>query len=204
MPKKPTGKTGPIQFNKRGLKFHKIKFPETKEEIELFIAERYLKFINSVKPIVKEIRKNPENDFDFTFVGQSGKERYVELMEIVPEGGYIGAGNSYNNLEMAEYIFKKIKEGKSDRYSSDKEVELLIYPTDFKFHLSDVCLHLLGYFISQSGTKFNSIFYFSLLDESEGHAHLLFPREEDYTQVNPEDFKDGFTILPDPEKARHI
>jgi len=196
MPKKPTGKIGFLRISSQGIRFIKTNFPSKKEEIEKLIVERFVDKINSgPKKLIDKFEQNQENDFDFTLY-QGSTKKYLELMEIVPsEGGYFISSKFYKDLEIAQYIVSKIKKNKSDRY--DGNVDLLIYPTDYKFYLSELSLQILGYLIKKSNLKFGGIFYFALIDDKEGNLVLLYPR--DYGEVEINKYKDNITFNLDPE-----
>lgn len=201
MTMKPTGTIGPIKVDNKGINFQKIGFPKAKAEVELFIVERFFRSINSRKKVIDKVEQNSENDFDFT-VYVKKQVSFLELMEIkYLDGGYdIGTG-SYKDLEMARFILGKIQ-NKSDRYTSTARVDLLIYPTDYKFQMSNTCIGLLGYLLSKSNLKFKGIFYFNLLDEDSGYANLIYPRE--YEEIDVETFKENTTYNLDPTKWKFI
>ena len=123
-PRKPTGKIGAIavRLTERRVTFEPVKFPETKEEIEQFFAERFYRATEDSglldSKLISVPEKNVTDDFDFTLHTEHGK-KYLELMEVAPlehlRGSYEKAPNFYNEYDFGKYIFEKIL-GKSKRY----------------------------------------------------------------------------------------
>jgi len=193
--KKPTGITGSIKITAKETSFKKVDFPNTKEEIESSIMERFVENTNKQNTFFKftSFNQNKQNDFDFSIETTIGKND-IDLMEvaILEKGGYALASNKHNDLELSKSIFKKIL-GKSAKYGG-KELPLflLLYPTDFKFNLSELTIQHLKYLLNKKPHCFKMIFYFSLLDEQEGYARLLFPSE--INEFDEEKFKNNITI----------
>ncbi len=178
--KKPTGTTGSIRITSKDTSFNKIIFPNAKEDIELFIMERFVENINKQGVFFKftSFSQNSQDDFDFSVETTNGKSD-IDLMEIATLGksSHELASNQYNDLEFSRNILKKILE-KSTKYKSNKSsLFLLLYSTNFKFNLSELVIQHLQYLLNRDTHCFKMIFYFSLLDGKEGYTRLLFPSE---------------------------
>src|SRR5262245_29532381 len=86
---KPTGTTGRIEFGPDGPIRKWVTFPETKDEIELFIAEGFCANAPGYRPHLKrygqftELRRQRENSIDFHVTTEAG-DRWLELCEFAP------------------------------------------------------------------------------------------------------------------------
>src|SRR6266568_4709913 len=119
--RKPTGKTGAISLGPRSAKYLPTTFPETKEEIELFVARQFAAFRSPRHLFAFEIlgspTQNPTDDFDFTLSTSAGP-KYLELLEVHlasigevwPTGQF-----AYEPYRAAELIFQHMNK-KSERY----------------------------------------------------------------------------------------
>jgi len=82
-PRKPTGTTGPLHVSAEEAEFLQLEFPSTKEEIEEFIVEAFVRNSDSMPLRISEWKQNHQNDFDFSVVTTEGP-KFLELMEIAP------------------------------------------------------------------------------------------------------------------------
>lgn len=125
-----------------------INFPKTKEKIEQFVMDRFIRSWREGLPIdfIKNYYKNNENDFDFTIETLNGKKIYIDLMEIaiLQKGGYDKAQSNHNVGEYVDFVVKNIMK-KSNKYYANSDIFLLLYLTDDKFNLSNSILHCLSY-----------------------------------------------------------
>lgn len=182
MNKKPTGKTGFIRIGPTGVNYHQTIFPETKEDIEKFIIERFVNNLNQQNTFfqIKQFQKKIENDFDFVLDTSLGK-RDMDLMEIAPKDflnkGYSEIPNHYLDTDLGKKVWDKIEE-KSNHYGNKKQkLFLLIYSTDFRLNLSELCIQYLKYLSNKNEHCFEMIFYFSLLTSEEGFGRLIYPTD---------------------------
>ena len=85
--------------------------PTEKSGIEAQILDLTLKAAEFMKidlyGLVKPPMQNDENNFDFTLNTASGPE-YLDLVEIVLEGGYDGASTSIAVGNMADQMFEQV------------------------------------------------------------------------------------------------
>jgi len=182
MNKKPTGVTGFIRIGPTGANYHQTIFPETKEDIEKFIAEKFVLNLNKQNSFlqIKNFIKNKENDFDFLMETNIGKKD-LDLMEIAPKdlmkNGYSNIPNNYYDIDFGKKVWAKVME-KNEHYGiKKKNLFLLIYPTDFRFNLSELCIQYIKYLANKEKHCFEMIFYFSMLDNDEGVGRLISPSE---------------------------
>jgi hypothetical protein len=217
---KRTGIAGPYRAQSDGQghaegSFLQIKFPEVKADVEGFIAERFISSMNSgpgrrkSMPFFHTLRRNEENDFDFS-VMQGGRPAYLELTEIVSpekmrsERGYPNDGK-YNPVEFAKDIHDNIMK-KSNHYGRMQvRVFLFAYSTHWSFSLSDSTLVCLRAMLHKSRPGFEAIFGFSLHDEREGDVRWLFPVQ---AHLRPREalwrLRDSLAIAVDPREFRVV
>lgn len=193
--KKPTGTTGSIRISPNNIFFKRIILPDAKEDIENFVMERFVEDTNKRNAPFKFIsyNQNKQDDFDFCVETTIGKSN-LDLMEValLHKGGHESAGNKYHDLEFGKNIFNKISK-KSKKYGNKKQpIILLLYPTDFKFNFSELAMQYLQYLLNKEDHCFIMVFYFSLLDNQEGYAQLLFPSE--INDFDEERYKNNITI----------
>lgn len=154
MNKKPTGTTGFIRIGPTGADYHQTIFPEAKENIEKFITVRFISNLNKQKSFlqIKNFIKNEENNFDFSLETSIGKKD-LDLMEIAPKdlmkNGYSNIPNYYHDIEFGKKVWEKIMEKNEHYGNQQKNLFLLIYPTDFRFNLSELCIQYLKYLANQ-------------------------------------------------------
>jgi hypothetical protein len=185
MNKKPTGKTGFIRIGPNGATYYQTEFPQTKEEIEKFIAEKFVSNLNEQKSFlqIKNFIKNKENDFDFLLDTSIGKKD-LDLMEIAPKdlmkNGYSNIPNHYSDIDFGKKVWEKVMEKNKHYGTKKKNLFLLIYPTDFRLNLSELCIQYIKFLANKEKHCFEMIFYFSMLDSNEGAGRLIFPSEINY------------------------
>jgi hypothetical protein len=70
MPRKPTGRIGPITIRNLNanplIEWSQIKFPEKKEDIEQLIVDLWAAEMRKLGCVIKSIKMNSQDDFDFT------------------------------------------------------------------------------------------------------------------------------------------
>lgn len=197
MNRKPTGKLGFIRAGVSGATYNQIVFPESKDDIEKFIADRFVFNSNNKNSFLKvtECVKNIENDYDFSLKTTIGN-KYMDLMEIAPKelmkNGYKDISTHYDDLELGKKIWEKVND-KSKHYGKNtKDLFLLIYPTDFRFNLSELVVQYLKFLSNKNNHCFEMIFYFSLLDSNEGIPRLIYP--SDIKNFDEEKYKNNTTF----------
>lgn len=190
-PQKPTGVIGYTILSESGADFQQIDFPKTKEEIEKFIAESFVRDNNAL-PLqtlqITECTQNPQNDFDFMIETSEG-QKFLELMEIAPlkKKSYDKAPSDYNPYDFANDIWEKIKD---KRYGDSSDICLLLYITNWTFKPDTIVIELLKYFSMHKSHSFQYIFYYALWEATLGTPYLIHPTPQDYLQnFNPESYR---------------
>ena len=209
--RKPTGVTGPVRihgtFPDVQMEFQKVDFPLEKAEIETFVVESFL-LATKGKTVLKlpfvNLRRNSLDDYDFTDIGAT-RLTHLELMEMAPMestgGGYYGAPSSYNSYDFARAICDKLL-AKSSRYSVPAETRLvlLMYTTDWHFHLSETAVTFLQYLVGQVPHVFSEVYAYSPRSQTDGHPYLIHPVPRSFFRgFDPEKHRDSETYNANPE-----
>jgi hypothetical protein len=146
-PKKPTGMIQRAIFKPSSLTVQKITFPDTKEGIELLIANSYSNCANTAGVSVDIVKQNDTSDLDFN-ANFEGKEVYLELTEIalLGRGGYKSASTSYEILPFAVKVAEQIRK-KAEKYMgvTKTPIILLLYSTDWRFSVVSQALEYLQF-----------------------------------------------------------
>lgn len=214
MAKKPTGDIGPIRVSPtEGLEWHKIDFPAAKEDVEKYIAQRFVEEANKNRPErfrFTNLTQNPEQDLDFT-VYVAGQSMYLELLEIAPleRGGYDTATTGHNSYDMAKWILKKIR-NKGRRQVPESKRSLLLYTTHWSFHFSDTTVALLQYWLLEKHFGYMEINIYLPMDTEMGIIKPLVPiSAKHFVDFDPENYRDkqvfnldpaGFKLVTAPSK----
>lgn len=202
-PQKPTGITGALHVSAEGVEFLQLEFPKTKEEIETFIVEAFVRNSGLMPLQISEWKQNHQNDFDFS-IGTTEGPKFLELMEIAPlenlRGSYDKAPSSYKPYDFAAYILAKIN-GKSERYrgATSSNICLLMYVTDWAFTLNKTVIALLQYWAAHQSHSFQYIFCYSPIDTESGVANLIYPTPQDFWKsFNPDAYRENIVhnLLP--------
>jgi hypothetical protein len=206
-PRKPTGEIGPISFGPTSaeVSFSPIPFPSTKAEIERFIASPFVGNALHKKRFlfdtVYSLHQNPTDDFDFTLVTDRGT-KYLELIELHLRevGDELTSGQFvYKPYDVAELAYEKVM-AKSRRYrgATPNGIILLTYVTHWQFCLSNPVFWLLAFKMKQAPPIFEQVFHFSWQDSKTFEFFLLHPTERDFTDFNPEVYRDNRTTIFNP------
>jgi hypothetical protein len=135
--RKPTGNTGPIRLGPDGTIVREwVEFPETKEELELFIATGFCVAGSGYRPHFKRygefsnLQRQRENSVDFNVTTGVGN-RWLELCEFAPlkqfGGSYDKVSAHWDANRMIELVLSLIE--KKARKGYGENVILLIYKT---------------------------------------------------------------------------
>jgi len=206
--RKPRGQIGPITVGEEG-SFEAVDFPDSKDEIEAFILRTALrvggKESTALFRLVGEPVQNPEDDFDFTLITESGPQP-LDLAEIAPlgSGGYKSARGSYHVGERADKIWELLAQ-KAMKYSrpEGEGPHILLYSTDWRFRVSDGVLDLVAYYCHRRGLCFHSVSYFAQSDETDGQFSTLFPRSpESFRDFNEAARRARQVMIGDPTSAK--
>jgi hypothetical protein len=135
--------------------------PTEKSGIEARILDLTLKAAEFMKidlyNLVSPPVQNDENNFDFTLDTASGTE-YLDLVEIVLEGGYDGASTSIAVGDMADQMFEQIKK-KARKYGTRRRsnIHLLLYSTHWKFLPNESLISLLSLYCVRKHHGFKTV-----------------------------------------------
>ncbi len=197
-PRKPTGTTGSLRLESgKEPAFQQVAFPETKADIELFVAKSFIANLSNWGFNVISFSPNVENDLDFKLETDTGII-YLELMEIAPleltKGSYNKASNEYLIYDFVVAIRDKIV-AKSQKYRSTKQprIILLTYITHWTFNLGIQAYCLLQYMLCHSDLCFEQIFLHKPSSPT-GITEHLYPSPKKYWE------EQGF----DPEAYRNL
>ena len=211
-PTKPTGTTGSLRIavGPQGAsgEFQKLQFPRTKEDIEQFLVNGFLKAATERKllpPAVITASQNEQDNFDFDLkIGQRRKS--LELMEVAPlenvAGSYEASPATYGQYDFAKDIFDKVLK-KSERYrtSTGEGLMLLLYVTDWRFVLSETVVKLLRFWSAHQSHSFEGIYWYSPTAPDYGVAELIYPTaKKDWKTFDPEAYRDKVVINLGPAK----
>jgi hypothetical protein len=205
-PRKPTGQDGVVSLGVSEATYLARTLPERKEEIELLVARTFAAYRSPHRrifafDIVGEPVQNPTDDFDFTLTTSVGS-KYLELMEVFLSDIGVTLPTeqfAYEPYPFAEWLYANIKK-KSDRYrgATQQGIVLLTYSTHWQFALSNTAIWLLAHKLHHERLIFESVYHVGLADVQSPEVTLLFPTNVDFSNFDPERFRDNRDILIDP------
>jgi hypothetical protein len=180
--RKPTGATGPISLGPNGLVRKWVEFPETKEEIELFIAKGFCKAVTGSRPHIKryghflDLKQQPENSIDFSVKTGVG-DRWIELCEFAPleefGGSYNAVSHNWDVRQLLDLVLalirKKVKKGYGEN------TILLIYKTHNTLFIPPPILRAARSELKSMKPNFESIYYISPHSEEEMSVWEIWP-----------------------------
>ncbi|MBU1700015.1 MAG: hypothetical protein KJ970_03410 [Candidatus Eisenbacteria bacterium] len=215
--RKPRGTSGHVKIelgqDQVSSTHHPLIYPDTKEELEFFIANAFLKQAKQAGMLDwsgKELVQNPTDDFDFC-IGSDNEADYLELMEIAPiepYQSYDEIPNEYRPYDFAQFILKRVL-GKSRKYlgSTSRKLVLLTYNTDQKLTLVPPTSTMLQKWLATEKHCFCQIYYYKPIEPNKGLLETLYPAaNEQFEYFRPEDYREmifwgsgvnSFTQQPD-------
>ena len=187
MPKKPSGEIGITKISGNGLttcaQLLPVQLPETKEELELYFAERFLTQFNHEARVEKVsiVSQNDTSDLDFVISGSSAN--FLELAEISPYGKpfvtEVSDGYWVKVYDFSKWIWEEIISKKSDKYGKlSNDVILLLYGTNWKHYVCQEVLHSLIWTLRNKGCRFHSVFLLQSAGSSQDLLYKLFPSDQ--------------------------
>lgn len=193
MPRKPTGRMGPVSFGPEGIKRHFIELPEAKDEIELLIAKAFCEPKNvGMKPQIDryecfhDLEQQSENDLDFKVETARGA-KWLELTEFAPlkhfGGKYENAPSSWDAATAKQFAIDLIHQKAGKGYGEG--VILLIYKTDSKFLLPPSILRSMQLDLAQEKLPFEAIYYVSMMDQESAMAWEILPGDPNLRADDP-------------------
>lgn len=180
--RKPTGATGPISLGPNGPVRKWVEFPETKEEIELFIAKGFCKAASGSRPHIKrykqftDLKQQPENSIDFSVKTGVG-DRWLELCEFAPlnefGGSYDAVSHNWDARQLLDLVLALIKKKAKKGYG--KNTILLIYKTHSTLFVPPPILRAARGELKNLAPNFESIYYISPHSEEEMSVWEIWP-----------------------------
>ncbi|HUK10765.1 MAG TPA: hypothetical protein VLX09_23035 [Stellaceae bacterium] len=203
MPKKPTGRVGPIQVTitegRADLRWENVKFPTEKKDIEQLVVNQFMAAMSRTGAQIKA-SQNSEDDLDFTLILPGGKIK-LELRE-----AFYGTGaNSppYDSRDMriksfsyAEQIVAAVRD--KSHYGTAMPIHLLLYITHWRFLPSETTIRLAQYLLQQARPMFENVFFLSPIDPGQADLRVLYPSNNPLQGKKPEEFRDQWYLNLDP------
>lgn len=162
--------------------FEQIQLPSSKEEVEQFVAERFVRTYNETHPIGegKEIRSfKQQGTENLDFVIESSAARYLELTEFKPFGQRFEEDLMKRGRRridhVSDYIHEKLIGSKQIKYGQvAEETFLLIYSTQVQLALIPYEEALTSYCYFK-GCRFAAVFLVDLVDQETVFVRAVHP-----------------------------
>jgi hypothetical protein len=209
MPQKPTGTIGPIiiQAGPSGVSggHQKIKFPTDKGAIEQLIVEIWAAETRRAGGAILSIKRNEENDFDFTVELPRGTVS-LDLVELFYRDAngrpYDGENIEIDITRFAVQIRDTVMK-KSRHYgrATDRPIHLLVYITHWRFWPMEVVIRLAQHLLLETPPIIENVFLLAPFDANTGTCRVLFPSRDPLEGKASSDFKDQVYWVPNPTKA---
>ena len=207
--RKPTGDIGPVgvRVGQEAVKFgwDRIRFTSAKDEIELFVVQKFIdaglkagfSFIN--------VEQNKENHFDFTLVLPGGVV-YMDLVELI-YADEVGNPYTSNNItimtrDYALQIYETIgKKSKKYSNSGSTPIHLLTYITHWRFLPSEAVIRLVQYMLRGKGMIFEIIFFLAPTNNDHADLRIFFPSlDENFVDFDASELDNHFYLNLNPAK----
>ena len=185
--RKPTGTTGRIEFRPEGTVHHLLVFPQTKEQVELFIAKGFcnpgaVSYVPHLKRYAyfHNLQQQQENSLDFKVDTGLGM-RWLELCEFAPleqfGGKYDLVPEEWDARRMFD-LFRMLIEKKA-RKSDGCDVILLIYKTHQTLFVPPPIIRAVRQELMGRPVPFESIYYISPYSSSDMGVWEVWPGDSD-------------------------
>jgi hypothetical protein len=208
MPKKPSGRIGPIQISETSSgpigEWKEVRFPDQKEEQEQLVLSWFLAEMRRRGAKITNHRRNEENNLDFTLEMPSGPV-LLELTEVMykdQEGEpYKSESARINSYLYAEHIRDAIMK-KSYRYGEvySQPIHLLTYITHWRFYTSEVVIRLAQNMLLHSRPIMENVFFLEPRNETEAYLRVLYPSRNPLNGHSQESFKEHWYLNLHPGK----
>jgi len=212
MPKKPTGKIGPLVMRNTPAGtsggWETIKFPGPKDEVERFMLDLWISEMRKAGRSVLSVTKNPEDHFDFTLELPGGTV-YMDLAELF----YCNKdGIPYENddIEIRIYDFAAqtrdtvLKKSQHYGKAGDTPIHLLLYITHWRFWPAEPVIRLAQHFLSEAPPITENVFLVLPFDAANGTVRVLYPSRDPLEGRSPDEFVDKIYWTLDPSKGQFI
>lgn len=199
---KPTGRTQRAVVSSNSVQIEFREFPFSKEGIEEKMASVYADAAANVGVEVAILKQNDTSDLDFeaTF---AGTRVYLELTEIafLKRGGYETAPLNYEIIPFAKQIADQINK-KAKMYQGVRTpIILLLYTTDFRFHVAPQALEHLQYLMRDGLHKLSRIELLEPRANGDGIVNTIYPIQgRDWKDYDPLKYKGHGIAVADLSK----
>jgi len=182
---KAKGITGSARFGGPApAEFVRAELPDDQQEIERLAVERALRDgpksgcdLNAFYGLRRPPQPKPPPGHDFDLDTVTGPQS-LELMTVA-KGPFERARLAFARGDRIADLLRDVV-AKSVHYGGvpRKDLHLLVYSTDFRFHLHGDDIRLLAFDLARTPHVFGSVVYYEFADEQgqdEGHVHIVFP-----------------------------
>lgn len=184
--RKPSGMTGPIRFGQGKIVREFVTFPDSKEELELQVAQAFCDGSGGMKEHLARyteftgLTQQKENSIDFSVQTPLG-QRWLELAEFAPlenfSGRYQNIPQTWNTETMLACLLDLIS-AKNDKNYGDNVI-LVIYKTHETCLIPAPVLRLARpRLVSFSSLNFESIYYLSPLTVKDANVWEVWPGKD--------------------------
>jgi len=180
--RKPRGTSSFLEIGSAGVRQHAIELPNSKEEIEQFIAERFCDPNSRMKPqfdrygAFEKLTFHEQNSIDFSAETKLGR-RWIELAEFAPlekfDGDYKTVPDTWRMEDAIELWLDLIQKKSNKQYG--KDVILLIYNTDDNLLLTTPVRATVCKKLQKNPPIFDAIFYISVNPDNTAFSWEIFP-----------------------------
>lgn len=182
--RKPRGQTGPIRFGGGKIERKFVDFPNSKDEIEMLIAQAFCACNSSMAPQIarylsfENLTQLNENNIDFSVQTHFGL-RWLELAEFAPlqyfSGKYENIPKIWNTETMLAYLLELILKKNSNKYG--KHVILVIYKTHEACFIPPPVMQLVRSKLKDIALSIvlESIYYLSPHNEKDASVWEIWP-----------------------------
>ncbi|MFZ1988536.1 MAG: hypothetical protein WAW96_02080 [Alphaproteobacteria bacterium] len=178
MPKKPTGRTGPLKVGPQKVTRALVRFPNKKSELELMIARIFVDHpckTDSLSPF-SGLKQNAEDDLDFSIETSEGR-KWLELAEFAPlneiNASYASAPKQLSMAEYAKLYYQLI--ARKSRHQGGVNRLLLTYATHGSFFVSPPVQELVRRWLCREHPRFDRVYFLSPHCETTGTTFEVFP-----------------------------
>lgn len=183
--KKPTGINASIRITSGGIHREVVEFPQSKEKIELLMAEAFCVGKPTLNPQIDRygsfanLTLQPENSLDFQVKTESG-DKWIELTEFAPlvlfRGRYENVPTEWDIDDMRDSFLKLIKKKSSKGYG--KGVILLVYKTHNALYVPRPILRCVTKELANHPPPFESIYFISAHSVEHSKTWQIWPEND--------------------------
>ncbi|MFK3790133.1 hypothetical protein ACI2KO_07720 [Pseudomonas piscis] len=182
--RKPRGRSGQIAVGTEGVIYQPTELPETKDEIEKYVADAFCAGKVARNPQIerygcfKNLEQGPENGLDFKVETEMGG-RWLELAELAPLSQF---GGSYENVpatwsvnDLAEHLRNLIQKKNEKKYGAG--VILVIYKTHDTLFVPPPIIRSIREELAVTPPIFDSIYFVSPYEAGAAGVWQIWPAD---------------------------